>query len=166
MFRTAAALATLLALPSTAGATEIGSSRAFGLGIVLGSPSGISGKYYIGGRTNAIDFSVGSWYSGRYGSYYGGYRVAVAYHWHFEELASGGGVAIPIRIGVGGFVSDGGFYDDWFGETALGVHVPFGLDFDLESAPVQFFGEVGAEIPVYPFFGLGFALGIGVRYYF
>ncbi len=164
---------TMLALmamsATTAEATEIGSSRQFGLGIQLGSPTALTGKLYMGGRQNALDFALGTFYD-NYGPY-DSLWVHVSYHWHLVELTSGGGVAIPFRIGVGGFLNtfdydywDNDYYLD--NDLAVGVRVPFGLDFDLESAPVQFYIELAPEITILPpLYILGDG-GIGVRYYF
>jgi hypothetical protein len=144
------------------GGTDIGSSRKFGLGIQLGEPSGLTGKVYTNGRSNAVDFTVGGGYYGEpFGPY--GFAAQVAYHWHLETLASGGGVTIPFRIGVGGwFVTDYGWADDAY----IGARVPFGVDFDLESAPFQFYIEAAFRLGVIPGFGAGVDAAIGARYYF
>jgi hypothetical protein len=163
-------LSLLPLLAATAGATEIGESRPFGLGIQLGQPTGISGKIYLGGRRNAIDFTAGGGgYGGGYGGYYwAGFYGQVAYHWHVTELTSGNGVAIPFRVGVGGFITTGGWgYYGWgrdrYYNTVVGARVPFGLDFDLEEAPVQFWIEAAVDVTLV---GIGYDGGIGARYYF
>ena len=157
-----------LALGSPAHATEIGSSRPFGLGVQLGAPSGITGKVYLGGRRNAIDFLVGAWYGDAfYDTFYG----HATYNWHFPELASGGGVSIPWRVGVGGWVASG-YWGRWgrndrFGDLWVGARVPIGLDFDLEMAPVQFYIEAALQVSVIPRpLGMDLDAGIGARYYF
>ena len=157
-----ATLAILVA--ETATATEIGDSRAFGLGLQLGEPTGITGKVYLGGRGNAIDFLVGSYYDAGFA---GDVYVHVSYHAHLVELASGGGVAIPFRIGVGGFLNSGYWrFDDEANDIVFGARVPVGLDFDLESIPLQFYLEVAVEVAIIPFVGAGIDGGIGGRYYF
>ncbi|MEZ4237224.1 MAG: hypothetical protein R3F59_13940 [Myxococcota bacterium] len=104
-------------------------------------PSGVTGKVYLGGRRNAIDFLVGGPYTDNY--FWGGIWAQAAYHWHVTELTSGDGVAIPFRVGVGGFVTSWRY--GWWGDRAydavIGARVPVGLDFDLEDAPVQFWIE-------------------------
>ena len=77
----------LLAAVGNAEATEIGNGRSFGLGLQLGQPFGITGKAYTSGRSNAIDFTVGTYYASGY--YYDGFQAQVAYHWHLVELTSG-----------------------------------------------------------------------------
>jgi hypothetical protein len=157
----------LAALVSRAEATEIGSSRKFGLGIQLGEPTALTGKLYLGGRENALDFALGTRYDEDWGPDDSVF-AQVSYHWHLTELTSGGGVAIPFRIGVGGFLdtTDYGWDADWDEDFALGARVPFGLDFDLESAPVQFYVELAPEVFVLPPIEFEWDAGVGVRYYF
>ena len=52
------ALFLLVAGARPASATEVGYGRKIGLGFVLGDPTGLSGKYWVG-PTNAFDFALG-----------------------------------------------------------------------------------------------------------
>lgn len=147
------------------GGTEVGSSRKFGLGVQLGGISGLTGKFYTAGRKNAIDFAVGGGYYGD-GPWGDAFAAQVSYHWHLEQLAGGGGVTIPFRIGVGGYIASG--YYNWAGagDAYLGVRVPFGVDFDLETAPFQFYLEFAPGLLVIPGLYAGVDAAIGARYYF
>jgi len=158
----------LLLLAPTADATEIGGRRPFGLGIQLGSPSGISGKLYLGGRRNAIDFLLGGPYVDDDDYWWGGVWAHVTYHWHTEPLTRGRGVTIPFRVGVGGFLTTWRYpwWDRPRSDLAIGARVPVGLDFDLERAPVQFWAEMAVAVALVPPTGVGADGGIGVRYYF
>ena len=156
----------LIVLESVAGATEIGESRQFGLGIQLGDPSGITGKIYLGGRVNAVDFALGTYYDSPISD---GLYVQAAYHVHIVELTSGGGVAIPFRAGIGGFFTTGYWrWDDGSEDydVVVGARVPFGLDFDLERAPLQFYLEIAFDVTLAPPLRFGGDGGIGFRYYF
>jgi hypothetical protein len=156
-------LLAMWALTTDAQATEIG-SRPFGLGIQLGAPSGLSGKYYLEGRRNAIDFAVGAWYGD---GFYDDFFAHATYSWHFPELTAGQGVAIPWRVGVGGWLASGYYRGRYgFDDLFLGARVPIGLDFDLETAPVQFFIEAALQLMVFPGIDAGLDAGLGVRYYF
>jgi len=150
---------------SEAQATEIGSSRPFGLGIQIGNPSGLTGKYYLGGRRNALSFAVGSQYDGRF--YGDGLWVTGSYDFHIAELTSNSDVTIPFRVGIGGFLATnsygwGRYNDDVF----LGARVPVGLDFDLGQAPVQFYIEAAINLALFPGIYSSLDAGLGVRYYF
>jgi hypothetical protein len=144
--------------------TEIGTSRKFGLGIQLGAPTGLTGKFYLADH-HAIDFVVGDAYYG-YGPYWDGIYAHVTYQYQLETLAHGDGVTIPFRIGIGGFVSGGYYRYVGAADAVVGARVPFGLDFDLESAPVQLYIEAAIDLIVVPPIGVGVDGGIGARYYF
>jgi hypothetical protein len=148
-----------------AGATEIGSGRPFGLGLQLGGPLGITGRYYLGGRRNSLDFLVGAYTDGN--DLDDDLYVHVNYHWNLADLTSGSGVTIPFRMGVGGFL---GTFDDYWGNGGddfnLGVRMPVGVDFDLETAPVQFYVEIALGLQVFDDVDLHSDAGLGVRYYF
>lgn len=147
--------------------TEIGARRPFGLGLQLGTFSGISGKVYLGAsRANALDFSVGTGYGERWTD---SFHLHVTYSRHFAPLASGGGVTIPWRVGIGGFANTGDYwgFQRYDGRGAiLGARAPIGLDFDLEEIALQFYIEVAMNLTVIPGVSAGLDAGLGARYYF
>jgi hypothetical protein len=59
-------------------------NKTFGLGLMLGAPSGLSGKYFLS-SDNALDFGVGAigYYRGR-----SGLHLHLDYLWHPVSLAS------------------------------------------------------------------------------
>src|SRR5688572_13561434 len=99
----------LALLAGSAQAGEIGGARVFGLGVILGDPTGLSAKLYLNG-TNALDFALAF---DTYGPYDRGAdgHFHVTYLWHPSVLASGSGVEVPWHVGVGGFV----WTDRWRG---------------------------------------------------
>lgn len=155
-----------LALPALAGtSTEIGTSRAFGLGLVLGAPAGVTGKVYFD-SAHALEFTAAAWAGGPWGwdDVYG----HLVYLWHPSVVARQAGYQMPWHIGVGGFVTDGGWGwgkddDDW---THGGARFVVGLDLNLTRAPVQFFGDIGVNAALLPSFGWDGTVGAGARYYF
>jgi len=156
----------LFALPMSAAATDVGQNgHAFGLGLQLGAPSGITGKYYLGGRRNAIDFVLGGFLDTNRG-FNNSIYLQGSYLWHPSTLAQDPAFDLDWYVGVGGFVWDLGA---WTG--AAGVHVPIGLAFDLNDPAVsqlQFYGEAALNINIISngFGWYGLALAIGGRYYF
>lgn len=170
MIRTAAACLAACLLSTSAAATEVGlNSHPFGLGIMLGYPTAISAKYYLGGRANAIDAALAS-ASYRFGERGGAY-VHVTYLWHPSVLTSNEAFDMPWHVGIGGVVWSRywgwrGPDQDWYGDTAAGVRVPFGLDFDLHDIRLQFFGDVAIHVFIVPGLFIDVAGSVGARWYF
>lgn len=157
-----------LGLSTTALAgTEIGASRPFGLGLQLGTFSGLTGKLYLtSSRRTAIDFSLGTGYGD---VVWNNFHAHVTYSWHFSPLTSGRGVTIPWRVGIGGFVNSGDYwvFDGFQGRGVIvGARVPIGLDFDLEEAPVQLYVEIAPNVALFPGVAAGLGAGLGGRFYF
>lgn len=153
------AAAMMISLEGTASATEIG-ERPFGIGVILGDPSGLSAKYYLGGRANAIDAALAF---DTTGANNGWMYLHASYLWHPSVLSKSADVEFPWHVGVGGFVAT----NQWSNTTgnAIGVRVPIGIDADLEKVPVQFFADVALHVVILPATGVDFDVGIGVRFY-
>lgn len=172
-----------LAGAPVAHATEVGSSRNFGIGIQLGDPTAITGKLFLG-RTNALDFGLG--FGGGFGPYGGYCRDAFGrpYHcggdWDYSHyslhadflwqdmLARGGQAQLDWHIGVGGrlFLYDyGGPHGN--GDVAFDVRMPLGLDIYLNRAAfLELFVEIAPGLFFYPGVWLDFDADIGVRFFF
>ncbi|MCB9571137.1 MAG: DUF3996 domain-containing protein [Kofleriaceae bacterium] len=155
-------------------------NKTFGLGLMLGAPTGLSGKYFVG-RSNAIDFGIGTIYGyrGRHGLH-----VHADYLWHPLSLTSAPAFELPLYIGIGGRFYNGdrcylyannGKCDYYYnGYTAVGVRAPIGISFDFNNVPIDIFGEIAF---VFDFLvdhdsrydnGVYFDVNgaIGLRYYF
>jgi len=152
------------------------SDKTFGLGIMLGAPTGLTGKVWAGGQL-AIDFGVGTYVNRNYDD---DLHAHVDVLWHPAVVASTASFDVPFYVGVGARVLEYDYYyydDDYYydGYTHVGVRVPFGLSMDFRRAPIDVFAEV---VPVLDFvtdrdgrrdrrrdnFDLSGAMG--VRYYF
>jgi hypothetical protein len=141
----------------------------FGLGIIVGNPTGITGAYKLGGNT-AIDAAVGLG-----GFDFDGLYVHVDFLFLLPDLVTSGPVRLSPYLGPGGFLNVGRGNNSGSGGSGsgggskgagLGVRVPFGLSLDFSSFPLQLFIELAPQLEVVPDpdFGLGGALGF--RYYF
>jgi hypothetical protein len=175
----AGALAIVVCASGVARATEVGYSRKYGLGAVVGDPTGLSGKVWVG-QTNAIDLGLGFY---GYGAYRGGcFRdrdgrtvcdrrygnstsVHVDYLWE-SKLATPGKVQLDWHIGAGGrafFLGDPCAFDCW----DLGVRAPLGLDLTFNSPSfLEVFVEIAPVFYVAPAMFLALEGGLGVRGYF
>src|SRR5215470_290756 len=70
-------------------------------------------------------------------------RVQADYAWRLVDLSASRGVALPLYLGVGGFLSD-----RRSGDGDGGLRMPIGLQADFARAPIQLFGEVAPELVV------------------
>lgn len=122
-------------------------NKTFGLGIMLGAPTGLSGKYFLGPDT-ALDFGVGTIYEYRNRR---GFHAHVDFLWHPVSLVSAPAFELPLYFGVGGRLLRGDYcynydngrcdyyYDDY---AALGVRGPLGIAFDFNRVPLDVFLEL------------------------
>jgi hypothetical protein len=146
----------------------------FGLGIIIGSPTGLSAKYYLTeGKGHAIDAALGLATLGNHGIH-----IHVDYLWHPLVLAREESFDLAMYVGLGGRLLDhdrGRNSDDHF---HVGLRGPVGLVFDFlrGGVPIDVFVEValvldfvldddngrGDEDEI----DLDLNAGIGARYYF
>lgn len=159
LLRTTLLLAVCLS-SSTALATEVGEANPFGLGLVIGEPTGITAKYYLSPK-HALDATVGR-------SAYDRNRndriwLSLVYLWHPSVLHNDPAFELGWHFGVGGFISDRNDVDD----VTIGARVPVGLDFTLEEVPLQFFLDLSADVELLPnTLDISLGLGLGGRYFF
>jgi hypothetical protein len=161
-------------------ATEVGYSRQYGVGAVVGDPTGLSGKVWIG-STNAIDAGLGFYGYGfrggcfrdrdgraicdrRYG--YGSTSFHVDYLWESKLVEAKSKLQLDWHIGAGGrvfFLGDPCAYDCW----DLGARAPVGLDLTFNQPSfLEVFLEIAPVFYVVPSMFAAAEGGLGVRGYF
>lgn len=127
--------------------------RGVGLGVILGEPTGISGKGWVS-EANAFDLGV-AW-SFRHKGFF---HVHSDYLWHFKDvfksterfvLYSG----IGARLGVGK------------GDGIFGIRVVGGIAYWPHRAPIDVFLEIAPILDLAPATELTANGGIGIRYFF
>jgi hypothetical protein len=179
--RQAVALVILVQLCAvgTAGSTEVGYSRKYGVGFVLGDPTGLSGKVWIG-PTNAIDLGVGFYGYGfrRHcprgrdglpvcGRHWGRSTISlnVDYLWE-SKLFERSAAQLDWHVGAGArafFLGDPCAFDCW----AIGARAPLGLDVTFTRPSfLEVFLELAPVFYVAPSPFLALEAGLGVRGYF
>jgi hypothetical protein len=143
-----------------------GTGHPFGLGIILGEPTGLSAKYWLSG-SNALDFGLG-WSNGgdrisRFdGTYNGGGRVHfhMDYLWHsFSAIHST--EQFPLYYGIGGRFNSGGGYS-----SSLAVRGVIGIAWLPRGTPIDVFLEIAPSLQLSPSSGFALDAGLGVRYFF
>ena len=125
----------------------------FGLGIILGEPTGVSGKLWTSSE-NAFDFAAAWSFQDD-----GHLLLQADYVWHIFRLIPVSSGRLPFYVGVGGRVV---FADD----PTIGVRVPLGLDYMFSNAPVDIFLELVPILDLAPSTDFDFGAGIGARYWF
>ncbi len=139
----------------------------FGIGIILGEPTGVSAKLYLGGRSNAaVDAAAGSAVVG------GGIQAHGDFLLHPWVLTDEEKFVLPAYVGVGVRLLDADR-----GRTAsdfhIGIRAVVGMVFDFKTIPLDVFVEV-AGVGDYVIsdddeekgFGVDLNGGAGVRYWF
>jgi len=161
----------LAAVIKPAAATEVGYNRKFGLGVMLGDPTGLSAKLWIA-PTNALDFGLGFWgYGfndrcagngcGRYGYSNGTFHMD--YLWQSNIVR--GQAQLDWHIGLGGRTV-------WWGDCngdcfELLARAPAGLDLMFNNPGfIEIFFEVAFALMVVPGIYPQVEGGLGVRFYF
>lgn len=130
-----------------------GQGTGFGAGVIVGEPTGISLKNWLG-RTTAFDIGV-AW----------SFSNEDAVHIHADYLVHKFGVfkvekgEMPLYFGIGGRIK---FEDD----VKVGVRIPIGTDYFFVEAPIDLFFEVVPLLELAPDTDLDVNAGLGIRYFF
>lgn len=130
----------------------------FGIGLVVGEPTGLSWKLWKG-RERAWDGAL-AW------SFVDDYlHLHVDYLWHDHKIFTVEKGQLPLYFGVGGTMWSGHreHYDKHFNLGARGVA---GLEYIFPEAPVDIFLELAPTLGLLPETGFDLQGGLGARIYF
>jgi hypothetical protein len=158
----------LAATATPAAAQEPGAVKGtFGVGLIIGEPTGVSAKLYLSDDT-AVDGAVGSAVVG------GGLQVHGDYLWHPWILETRDSFVLPVYLGPGVRVLQRELGRDGDDAFHIGVRAVVGVVFDFTEIPLDVFAEVagvadyrfGTDDEDYNGFALALNAGAGARYYF
>jgi hypothetical protein len=127
--------------------------RGFGLGIILGEPTGISAKLWTG-CTTAFDGAV-AWSFEKESSMH--LHGDLLFH-NFNRCKVENGKLL-LYCGIGGRLK---FEDD----SKVGVRVPLGINYLFENSPLDFFLEIVPILDLAPKTDFSLNGAIGIRYFF
>jgi hypothetical protein len=128
----------------------------YGIGIILGEPSGLSGKYWLN-NTNALDFGLGFSFTN-----FNNNRIQLNcdYLWNNYDFFKTSEKLI-IYYGPGIKILTGGSND-----AKLGIRGVAGVGWFIKDAPIDMFFEVAPVIYMIPGTIFKIDVGIGARYFF
>jgi hypothetical protein len=143
------AMFALTVLVSTGGAQD----RGFGLGVILGEPTGLSGKYWVSG-TNAVDAGMAWSFKDP-----GFFHIHADYLWHFP-IQTGSVKQFALYTGVGGRI--GARSED----PLVGIRIVGGIAFWPKDTPLDLFLEFAPVVDLVPATELSAQGGLGIRFFF
>lgn len=141
-----------------AAGTLFGQSKRFGLGIVVGEPTGFTAKYWLS-PVNSLNAAI-AWSVFDDNSFEAFYIHIdhVFYYYDLFRVQSG---KAPVFIGVGGR-----FYFPRHDDTKIGFRIPMGLAYMFEQVPIEIYGEIAPVINIVPETDVDLDGGVGFRYFF
>jgi hypothetical protein len=137
----------LLAAPSAA------QDEGFGLGVILGEPTGINFKAWTGYSTALVGAAAWSF------EHEETLHVHLDYVFHNRRLIKLENGTLPVYYGIGARIKTGN-------DVRMGIRIPLGVDYMFRDAPLDLFVEIVPVFELTPRTDLYFNGGIGVRYFF
>jgi hypothetical protein len=125
----------------------------FGIGVIVGEPTGVSGKLWMTERT-AIDGAAAWSFSDE-----AALHLHADYLFHNFDLIEVDQGRLPVYFGIGARVK---FESD----SRFGVRIPVGIAYLMEDAPIDFFFEVVPLLDLVPDTDFNFNAAIGARFFF
>jgi hypothetical protein len=146
---------TTLFLVALAGASEAKPRGDVGLGIIVGEPTGIDLKVFLGG-VNAIEGAAAWSLSGD-----NEFHIQLDYLYHFYEWIEVKKGSLPVFMGIGGRIALRENQDD-----LVGIRIPFGLAYEFADGIFDVFGEIVPVLNLAPDTDFDLEGAIGGRFWF
>ena len=144
----------LITAVSLTSAAENGHGN-FGLGVILGEPTGLSGKLWTGGKT-AFDGAI-AWSTDQNANLHLHLDYLIHnYRFNVDE------VNLPFYYGIGGRMK----FSENDNDDFIGVRVPLGVAYMFDKAPIDLFFEIVPILDLAPDTDFDLNGAIGARYFF
>ena len=130
----------------------------FGLGIILGAPTGISAKFWLSEHT-AVDMAAAWAFRSTRRQVKSEIQFHANYLSHNFELFPVRKGKLPLYYGIGGRVNLG--YD-----TRLSAPIPVGLNYLFHNAPLDIFWEIVPMLDLIPATEFKLDAAVGMRFWF
>lgn len=133
---------------------SLAASRGFGVGAIVGEPTGVSVKNWMTSNT-AFD-AAAAWSFTKPESF----QFHADYLWHKWNLISKDS---PLFYGIGGRVKASNSGSD---NAHLGIRVPFGVSYLFPKAPFDIFLEIAPILDLLPSTDFTVSAAFGARFYY
>ena len=137
-------------VPALAVTSRVGSAQDLGLGIQLGQPMGVTGKYWLN-STTAVDGFMGYHFNHNF-------DMHADYLWHSFSSFDVQSGRMPFYLGAGGRVNLGN-------DSNFGLRLPLGVTYLLPNDPVEVYAEVAPVVRLLKNIGIDIDGAVGVRVY-
>jgi hypothetical protein len=127
--------------------------KGFGLGIILGEPTGISAKKWLDDNS-ALDGAV-AWSLVTPSSFH----LHADYLYHNFNIFNVKKGKLPLYFGIGFRIRIGD-------EDRVGIRIPVGICYIFEQSPLDIFFELGPVLDLTPATRLRLTSSVGIRYFF
>ena len=135
----------------------------FGVGVILGDPTGLSAKYNLD-SVQAIDLGIGWSFTGN-----GRLHVHGDYLRHVRGIFDIESASFDLHYGIGGRFklreSDSKKSKNDT-DPKIGLRLPVGLDYTFQNVPIETFVEAALIVDLAPTTQADFNAGIGARWFF
>ena len=125
----------------------------FGIGVIVGEPTGISAKGWVS-SLNAIDAGVAWSFRAK-----GSFHLHADYLWHFPNVIQAS-ERFPLFAGIGGRFAAGK------GNGIFGMRAVGGFAWWPRNVPLEVFVEFAPIFDIIPATELSAGGGLGIRYFF
>jgi hypothetical protein len=129
------------------------SNHSFGLGIMLGEPTGITAKVW---NRQTVAFDAGAAWSFVGSTFFQVHGDLLFHNFNLFRVETG---RMALYYGAGARVK---FADT----TTVSLRVPIGISYEFEKTPVELFLEVVPMLDLVPSTDVSMAGAVGFRYYF
>ena len=136
----------------------------FGAGLIVGDPTGFTGKYFFG-KLKAVDFALG-WNLDSH------IHLHCDYVYHFPSIFAR---QSPVSKRLSAYIPIGGrlYYRERSGgrdsddnEISLGIRIGGGILYNISAIPLEIFLEIIPTMDFIPATDLNLDIALGARYYF
>lgn len=146
-------LAVLILIGSFCWSNAEAQEQGFGLGVLLGEPTGVSFKFWTGYKTAVAGAAAWSF------NHEASLHMHADYIKHNYRLIKTGNEYLPFYYGLGIRVKNEK-------DTRVGIRIPIGINYMFKRAPLDIFVEFVPVFDLIPRTDLFFNGGIGIRYFF